>query len=108
MDREASSTALAQRFIEGQHAEVLEILTERGAELSYETAAQVGTALRDDARTHWNVWPRERTWADHQAALLALARLPGVDVRGLAEAVIDASMWQRMDGYGSPLRADDL
>jgi hypothetical protein len=103
VDLAASSERFAQRFLDGEHDAVLDSLGEPGDEFSRETASRIAAALRRDALAHWNVWPRARTWADHQGAVMDLARRPGVDARGLAEALIDACLWQRIDGYGSPL-----
>lgn len=102
----ASAPALADLFLRGARGVVLEELRFAPEELTREVARLVGTGLRDDAVEHWNVCPRERTWVDHQAALLALARLPGVDQPELAAALADAVTWQRIDGTGSPLEPE--
>jgi hypothetical protein len=102
----ASAPVLADLFLRGAHGVVLEELRYAPDELTREVARLVGTGLRDDAVEHWNVCPRERTWVDHQAALLALARLAGVDQPELAAALADAVTWQRIDGKGSPLEPE--
>jgi hypothetical protein len=102
----ASAPALADLFLRGAHGVVLGELHSAQEELTREVARLVGTGIRDDAVEHWNVCPRERTWVDHQAALLALARLPGVDQPELAAALTDAVTWQRIDGTGSPLEPE--
>ena len=57
-----------------------------------------GRASRGRARArgpmppkHWKVFPRERTRADHQLAVLELAGLPGVNERDLAEPLSTAA-----------------
>ncbi len=97
---------LADRFLRGDHDAALEALAALGADAAAPAAELVGRALRADAATHWNVFPRERTWAEHQLAVVQLAALPGVDEPALAGALVDACAMQRIDGKGSPLRPD--
>jgi hypothetical protein len=98
--------ALADLFFRGAHGVALDEVRTGSPELVWRVAQLVGTGLRADAVAHWNAWPREVAWVDHQAALLALARLPGVDQEDLAAAVVEACAWQRIDGKGSPLEPE--
>jgi Protein of unknown function (DUF4241) len=101
----ASAPALAELFMRGAHDVALRELRAGPPDLAHEVARLVGPALSADAREHWNVCPRERTWANHQLALLALARVPGVDQRELATELTEAVHWQRIDGV-SPLEPE--
>jgi hypothetical protein len=104
--------ALADLFFRGAHGVALDEVRTGSPELVWRVAQLVGTGLRADAVAHWNAWPREVAWVDHQAALLALARLPGVDQeelgcsgrRGLRVA---ADRRQGVAARAGALRVDD-
>jgi len=93
----------AARFLRGDHDDALAALRARDADVARETAELIGAQLVRDAREHWNVFPSERMWVDHQRAVVVLAALPGVDERALAQALVDACCFQRVDGHGSAL-----
>ena len=100
------SDHLVAQFLRGQHDKALSALAAAGPDCTREAAKRIGDALRQDAADHGNVWPRERTWVDHQRAVVTLAELPGAEAPALAEALVDACCWQRVDGKGSPLEPD--
>lgn len=97
---------LVAQFLRGEHAEALSSLASAGPHCTREAVQRIGEALRQDAADHWNLCPRERTWVDHQRAVVTLSELPGAHAAALAEALVDACCWQRVDGKGSPLEPD--
>jgi hypothetical protein len=103
---ETGSDHLVAQFLRGEHAAALSSLAAAGPDLTREAGERIADELRRDAADYWNVCPRERTWVDHQRAVVALAELPGADGPPLAEALVDACCWQRVDGKGSPLEPD--
>jgi len=96
---------LGDEFFQGDHDCVLRAIGKDPA-LAAMVAHRVGDGLTADARAHWNVFPREKTWLVHQRALVALSGVEGVDHAALAAAVVEAVATQRLDGRGSPLDPD--